>query len=227
MAEWEKEVAGVFSRYGVPEYVWRPIMQAESGGNPKARAVTDREESVGLFQINLKAHPEYRKYDLTDPAVNAQIAARDFIAPAWEKARVIPDPGQQTLTVWKEGIRPNWPSVQKSGADDRVYQQAVDLAKSGLGLYEPGSERPASWEDIGEQAGNVLEETGDILEEPLKDTLTYVMIGLSYVILTVVALFSAYQAFRPEIKAVQSATQEVAKTAGKVATTVATKGVKK
>lgn len=50
------------------------IALAESGGNPNAIADTPREYSVGLWQINLRAHPRYTKADMLDPTKNAAIA---------------------------------------------------------------------------------------------------------------------------------------------------------
>lgn len=48
----------------------------ESGGRPNARALTSREDSRGLWQINVRAHPEWASRDLFDPATNAQAAVR-------------------------------------------------------------------------------------------------------------------------------------------------------
>jgi hypothetical protein len=53
------------------------IAMAESGGDPRAVNSTAAEYSVGLWQINLKAHPLYNENDLKDPARNAE-AARDI-----------------------------------------------------------------------------------------------------------------------------------------------------
>lgn len=50
------------------------IAMAESGGNPDALAVTDREHSVGLWQINLLAHAQYDETMLHDAAYNAKAA---------------------------------------------------------------------------------------------------------------------------------------------------------
>jgi hypothetical protein len=52
------------------------IALAESGGNPAAHnpgnGTTDIEDSYGLWQINILAHPEYSASKLTDPHYNAQ-----------------------------------------------------------------------------------------------------------------------------------------------------------
>lgn len=50
------------------------IALAESGGFPSEIANTSREYSVGLWQINLKAHPSYAKEQLLDPGQNALAA---------------------------------------------------------------------------------------------------------------------------------------------------------
>lgn len=50
------------------------IAMAESGGVPGAIVRSSREYSVGLWQINTKAHPEYSVNDLKDPLHNALAA---------------------------------------------------------------------------------------------------------------------------------------------------------
>lgn len=51
------------------------IAIAESGGDPQAHNpgnATDKEDSYGLWQINILAHPNYNKVRLYDPNYNAQ-----------------------------------------------------------------------------------------------------------------------------------------------------------
>src|SRR4051795_8298330 len=50
------------------------IAMAESSGNPHARLNTSAEDSRGLWQINLHAHPNYANADLYDPLTNARAA---------------------------------------------------------------------------------------------------------------------------------------------------------
>jgi hypothetical protein len=50
------------------------IILAESGGVPNARVRNSREDSVGLFQINLRAHPQYSAEQMADPEQNALAA---------------------------------------------------------------------------------------------------------------------------------------------------------
>lgn len=48
----------------------------ESGGRPSARALSGREDSRGLWQINVRAHPQYARANMFNPATNAQAAVR-------------------------------------------------------------------------------------------------------------------------------------------------------
>src|SRR5918911_4541357 len=50
------------------------IAMAESSGRTDARLNTSAEDSRGLWQINLHAHPNYRNADLYDPLTNARAA---------------------------------------------------------------------------------------------------------------------------------------------------------
>lgn len=50
------------------------IALAESGGVPNAYTQTDREESVGLWQINIKAHHQYSREEMANPSKNARAA---------------------------------------------------------------------------------------------------------------------------------------------------------
>lgn len=61
---------------GADAYIAAAIALAESSGDPNA--VGDLEltpgGSIGLWQINLKAHPEYNAQELTNPQTNAAAA---------------------------------------------------------------------------------------------------------------------------------------------------------
>jgi hypothetical protein len=124
----------IMAEKGIPSWLWKSIAAKESGFNPGAMAVTDSEYSKGVFQINVKAHPEYIETDLTDPVVNATIARDVFIAPAYEYAKTITsDPVRQALIVYSglknpdrletgakaeyipggAGIRPKWTTATR------------------------------------------------------------------------------------------------------------------
>lgn len=50
------------------------IAYAESSGNPNAVGDVNLGRSIGLWQINLAAHPEYSENELYDPQTNANAA---------------------------------------------------------------------------------------------------------------------------------------------------------
>lgn len=62
------------------------ICMAESGGDPNAHCFNCAgvpENSVGLFQINLNAHPDLATQDVYDPTVNAQAAYDLWKSSGW------------------------------------------------------------------------------------------------------------------------------------------------
>lgn len=132
---WLDDVRKVMDAWGIPEYIWKPIMTLESGGNPKA--YNPRETATGLFQIRHDVHTQYAGLDLLDPVVNAQVAARDFLVPAWRRAReIFSDPGQQAAFVWREGLRPKWTPVKE--------KTVMALARQEVGTM-PEENKNASW----------------------------------------------------------------------------------
>jgi hypothetical protein len=58
------------------------VALAESGGNPSARNLSSREDSRGLWQINVRAHPELAA-NLYDPATNARAARAVLRKQGW------------------------------------------------------------------------------------------------------------------------------------------------
>jgi len=127
--EWLQGVKDIMIKYNIPDWIWKPIMNTESGGNPKDAFITSKESSYGLFQINKKAHPEYSINDLLDPVKNAEIAARDFLTPAIHSMNIdITKPSLRSAQIVYSGmvdpndfskgyipsggIRPDWSSEE-------------------------------------------------------------------------------------------------------------------
>lgn len=125
-----QKVKAVFDAKGIPEFIWYPIMLMESGGNPGSRANTSKEDSRGLFQINVKAHPQWKNTDLYDPVTNAKIAAENFIGPAYGKALSERARGNDSLKneadlaayVWRFGIRPKWTDEKNKSIREKVTE---------------------------------------------------------------------------------------------------------
>jgi hypothetical protein len=59
------------------------IAMRESGGDPNARALTPREDSRGLWQINTKVWKEWNPDSLYDPELNARAAYTIWCREGW------------------------------------------------------------------------------------------------------------------------------------------------
>jgi hypothetical protein len=105
MTSMESKIKPIMDKYGIPYNIWSAIMQQESSGNPTSKQITSREYSVGLFQINKMAHPEYSGLDLENPLINAEIAARDFIAPGYATAKTITQDTKQQALITYSGLK--------------------------------------------------------------------------------------------------------------------------
>ncbi len=128
MATVYEKVKAIADEFGIPDYIWESVMMEESAGNPNAHANTSTEDSRGLFQINIKANPQYANKNLFDPEVNARIAFSDFINPVWQTIKNRSDltAADKSAYVWKEGIRPQWTDAKN--ADIRALSEAISKA---------------------------------------------------------------------------------------------------
>lgn len=68
----------VFTAAGVPAFIWKSIMQTESGGN--ASIIGDNGTSYGLFQLHQGGGlgDGYAPSQLLDPVVNSEIVAQSM-----------------------------------------------------------------------------------------------------------------------------------------------------
>ncbi len=62
--------------YGVPASLISAIIKQESGFNPDAQNVNDKERSYGLGQINLNAHPQITEKQAKDPSFAVNFVAK-------------------------------------------------------------------------------------------------------------------------------------------------------
>lgn len=74
--EMKNLIIRVASEEGVDPSILLAIAEQESGFNPNARNKSKVEDSVGMFQINTKAHPDYKGG--FNPEANARYAAKLF-----------------------------------------------------------------------------------------------------------------------------------------------------
>lgn len=73
-ADIQRLVIQYANKYGIDPSIMLALIEDESGFNPNAKNNNPRENSIGLGQINLKAHPDYKGG--TDPNANLDYATR-------------------------------------------------------------------------------------------------------------------------------------------------------
>ena len=66
------------NKYSVSEVTMNKIIKCESGFNPNAHALTSRENSYGLVQINLMAHPHVSVEQATNPSFAINFLAENL-----------------------------------------------------------------------------------------------------------------------------------------------------
>ena len=152
-----KEVA---KDYGIPEYIWKPILATESGGDASRINSTSDEYSIGLFQVNTFSHPEYSITDLFDPRKNAEITMRDFIKPAinYLTGRGVNNPKDLAVGVYSGidpktgtyydsrfgGIRPSWTDEVKKVFMGNLDQSILNRDKAYQDSLQSGNPTDAT-----------------------------------------------------------------------------------
>lgn len=73
-ADMKRLIIKIASEEGIDPAIALAIAEQESGFNPNARNKSSREDSLGMFQINTKAHPDYKGG--YNPEANTRYAVR-------------------------------------------------------------------------------------------------------------------------------------------------------
>ena len=74
------KISSIAYKYNVPEKTMFKIISCESSFNPNNHTESSRENSWGLVQINLKAHPEITKEEAVDPDFALTYLAKNLAA---------------------------------------------------------------------------------------------------------------------------------------------------
>lgn len=64
--------------YGVETKIIQDVINCESGFNPDAQNITEKEKSYGLVQINLLAHPTITEEQAKDPEFAVEFLAKNL-----------------------------------------------------------------------------------------------------------------------------------------------------
>ena len=165
---------------GIPLAVLYSIVMNESGGDPTSRAITDKEDSRGLFQVNVMAHPDANASQLFNPQYNI-----DYMLP--ELTRVYKDAVSKGLSglsvalyVEKNGERPQW----TANVIKNVTKHYTDFVGG----------NPNSEDSSGGTATVVTETTGGI-SGVVDKVMGTVKFGAVYFVLLVLLIFGMYVAF--------------------------------
>jgi len=123
-----EKVKAVFDRYGVPEFVWYPIALAESGLN--ALAMGDHGASVGVFQLNRAGGQGtgYTVDQLTDPTLNAEIAAQ-AIVPAYNALKSSTPSGSLAAEVARRSGHPGGSLSNPITATNTLIERIQELGQ--------------------------------------------------------------------------------------------------
>jgi soluble lytic murein transglycosylase-like protein len=81
----------ISAQYNVPMPLLKAVVACESSWNTKAKHITSREQSYGLSQINLLAHPEISIAQAEDPQFSLTYLAKGLSTNpnAWSCYRVV------------------------------------------------------------------------------------------------------------------------------------------
>jgi hypothetical protein len=102
------ELKTVGDKIGLPEYVWYPIAMYESHGDKKHHYVSKKEDSRGIFQVNIYAHEHVDKNKLYDVTYNAEIQMPELMT-CYKRGKKLGLEGLDLVFyIIRKGQRPNW-----------------------------------------------------------------------------------------------------------------------
>jgi hypothetical protein len=156
MSELDPKIEAILQKtgdkYGLPREIWYPIVMLESGGSTTARANTSSEDSRGLFQVNIYAHPDANSVQLYDPEYNANYQMPELKKYYDEGLGKGLTGSELVKYVERYGQRPKW-TEDVERAIDHYYSsmtQKDSLTGSVSGAIVPGQFSPSSilsWSD--------------------------------------------------------------------------------
>jgi hypothetical protein len=145
------------------------VALAESGGNPSARNLSSREDSRGLWQINVRAHTEFANANLYDPATNARAARTVLRKQGWTAWSVFSN-GKFLLYMPTAGVAVrSLPGGVDTG--DPIGDAAAGAVDSTVGGVIDTGRSIASIGELAAKAGTWINDPGNWLR------IAYVVLG--------------------------------------------------
>lgn len=179
-------VFGVGQKYGVPPEILYAVGMTESGFNPNAHALTSKEDSRGIFQVNVKAHPDANSGMLFNPEYNANYIM-PTLASAYNEGKNKGLSGSD-LAVYVEryGERPAWNSTVENKVRSNYSAFISNPSLNTLGTKDTSS--------------NVLTNvasttTGNIIQSGIDTALPYIKFGGVYILIFIILIIAIYISF--------------------------------
>jgi hypothetical protein len=124
---------------GLPDWVWAPLIYAESGFNPAAHTQGD---FYGLLSIGQSEYPgasAYSAADLSNPDINLALGL-PAVYQAWQQAGSPAAPSQSAYdTILTHSGHDTWTGAYANAADQRNFDAAFQSYMASRGSVEPAS----------------------------------------------------------------------------------------
>lgn len=186
---------GMSKSTGVPyEYLYA-VMMTESGGNPNAHTTSSTEDSRGLFQVNVKAHPDANSSQLFNPTYNAK-----YMAPTLEDS--YNDGKKQGLSgvalaqyMEKNGEKPQWTDEVANNVG-KYYDEAT--GKKDSTADQTGSTTSSSSSDDSSSMLSGIQGIAKSIATFPETMFNFVKLFGAYIFLVIIILFAGYITFVKE-----------------------------
>jgi hypothetical protein len=181
-------------KFGIPFEILYAIVMTESGGNPNSHAVTSKEDSRGLFQVNIKAHPDANSGQLFNPEYNANYWVPQLV-PSYKAGKAKGLAGADLAAyVERYGERPAWTDA----VNNSVRKHYNNIAGGGNSLLQDKAGYNSNTGTVKDVTGNEVQVGGTgftAIEGMFKTFMDNAKFSLTYAMLFILLLFSLYMVF--------------------------------
>ena len=179
-------------KFGIPFEILYAVVMTESGGNPNSHALTSKEDSRGLFQVNIKAHPDANSGQLFNPEYNANYWVPQLV-PSYKQGLSKGLSGADLAAyVERYGERPAWTSAVDSSIRKHYADITGGKVTTGGQLTESKLQNS---QGVYTEDGGILADVVGGVTGTMATILDTVKFYLAYGVLFVLLIFSLYMVF--------------------------------
>jgi len=173
---------------GIPVAILYSIVMNESGGNPNAHALTSTEDSRGLFQVNLRAHPNANSSQLFNPTYNMNYMLPE-LKTYYNKGLALGLSGVGLAQyVERYGERPQWTTKVATTVANFYNEYTGGKSPTTDSTTSTGTTSPATTNTSA--VSDILGETNIV-----NGVMNTIKFGAVYLVLLVLLLFGLYMVF--------------------------------